>query len=106
MSDSTKTQALAKLGAFGRKIGYPDKWRDYSKLEVKPGEYYLNQRRAAAWTRAVNWAKLGKPVDKTEWPITVEQVNAGYVPSCERDRLPGGRAAGATQFDRGRRTTR
>ena len=51
MSDSTKTQALAKLGAFGRKIGYPDKWRDYSKLEVKRGEYYLNQRRAAAWSR-------------------------------------------------------
>ena len=46
MSDSTKTQALAKLDAFTRKIGYPDKWRDYSKLEVVRGEYYLNQRRA------------------------------------------------------------
>ena len=90
MSDSTKTQALAKLGAFGRKIGYPDKWRDYSKLEVKPGEYYLNQRRVAAWSRAVNWAKLGKPVDKTEWPITVEQVNAGYVPSWNEIVFPAG----------------
>ena len=90
MSDSTKTQALAKLGAFGRKIGYPDKWRDYSKLEVKPGEYYLNQRRAAAWGRALSWAKLGKPVDKTEWPITVEQVNAGYVPSWNEIVFPAG----------------
>ncbi len=90
MSDSTKTQALAKLGAFGRKIGYPGKWRDYSKLEVKPGEYYLNQRRVAAWSRAVNWAKLGKPVDKTEWPITVEQVNAGYVPSWNEIVFPAG----------------
>jgi putative endopeptidase len=90
MSDSTKTQALAKLAAFGRKIGYPDKWKDYSKLEVKPGEYYLNQRRAAAWGRAVNWAKLGKPVDKTEWPITVEQVNAGYVPSWNEIVFPAG----------------
>jgi putative endopeptidase len=90
MSDSTKTQALAKLGAFGRKIGYPDKWRDYSKLEVKRGEYYMNQRRAATWSRAINWAKLGKPVDKTEWPITVEQVNAGYVPSWNEIVFPAG----------------
>ena len=90
MSDSTKTQALVKLGAFGRKIGYPDKWRDYSKLEVKRGEYYLNQRRVASWSRAVNWAKLGKPVDKTEWPITVEQVNAGYLPSWNEIVFPAG----------------
>ena len=90
MSDSTKTQALAKLAAFGRKIGYPDKWRDYSKLETKRGEYYLNQRRAAAWAREINWAKLGKPVDKTEWPISVEQVNAGYVPSWNEIVFPAG----------------
>ena len=90
MSDSTKAQALTKLSAFGRKIGYPDKWRDYSKLEVKRGEVLANQRRATAWAKTVNWAKLGKPVDKTEWLITVDQVNAGYTPLWNDITFPAG----------------
>ena len=90
MSDSTKTQALIKLNAFGRKIGYPDKWRDYSKLEAKRGEYLLNQRRAAAWAREIGWSKLGRPVDKSEWVISVEQVNAGYLPTFNEIVFPAG----------------
>ena len=90
MSDSTKHEALVKLASFGRKIGYPDKWRDYSKLEVKRDEYLLNQRRATSWQRAVNWAKLPKPVDKSEWLITVDQVNAGYTPLWNDITFPAG----------------
>jgi putative endopeptidase len=90
MSDSTKRDALSKLTAFGRKIGYPDKWRDYSKFDVKRGEYLLNQRRAAAWQRQITWAKLGKPVDKSEWLITVDQVNAGYTPLWNDITFPAG----------------
>jgi len=90
MSDSTKSEALVKLAAFGRKIGYPDKWRDYSKLEVKRGEYLMNQRRATSWQRAINWDKLAKPVDKTEWLITVDQVNAGYAPLWNDVTFPAG----------------
>jgi putative endopeptidase len=90
MSDSTKREALVKLASFGRKIGYPDKWRDYAKLDVRRGEYLLNQRRASEWQRAVNWAKLAKPVDKTEWLITVDQVNAGYTPLWNDITFPAG----------------
>src|SRR5262249_57416587 len=70
MTDSTKQQALVKLEAFTRKIGYPDKWRDYSKLDVRQGEYDGNYRRWTEWSSARNWAKVGKPVDKTEWTMT------------------------------------
>jgi putative endopeptidase len=90
MSDSTKKQALVKLDAFTRKIGYPDKWRDYSKLEVARGEYYGNLRRATDWARAINWAKLDKPVDKTEWQLTPDQVNAYYNPIWNEIVFPAG----------------
>jgi putative endopeptidase len=90
MSDSTKREAAVKLAAFGRKIGYPDRWRDYSKLGITRGEYLLNQRRVSSWQRAINWAKLAKPVDKTEWLITVDQVNAGYTPLWNDITFPAG----------------
>jgi len=90
MSDSTKKQALAKLDAFTRKIGYPDKWRDYSKLEVARGEYYGNLHRATSWATAVNWNKLGKPVDKSDWQITPDQVNAYYNPLWNEIVFPAG----------------
>jgi putative endopeptidase len=90
MSDSTKKQALAKLDAFTRKIGYPDKWRDYSKLEVARGEYFGNLRRATSWATAINWNKLGKPVDKSEWQITPDQVNAYYNPLWNEIVFPAG----------------
>ena len=90
MSDTTKRQALVKLDAFTRKIGYPDKWRDYTALEVRPGEYYADYRRFVAWSIARNWAKLGKPIDKTEWSMTPSTVNAYYNPLWNEIVFPAG----------------
>jgi len=78
MDDSTKTAALKKLNSFGVKIGYPDKWRDYSKLDVDRKSHFANLRRAAAFNVAFNLDKIGKPVDKTEWGMTPPTVNAYY----------------------------
>ncbi len=79
MSDATKKKALAKLARFTVKIGYPDKWKDYSDLEVGESlfENVLNARR---WRFEENRAKQGKPVDKTEWGMTPQTVNAYYSP--------------------------
>ena len=90
MSDSTKQQALAKLAAFTRKIGYPDRWRDYSALQVADGDYAGNLRRAARFEEARDWAKLGKPVDKTEWGMTPPTVNAYYNPTWNEIVFPAG----------------
>ncbi|MGZ8633619.1 MAG: M13 family metallopeptidase [Solirubrobacteraceae bacterium] len=90
MSDSTKTQALAKLAAFTPKIGYPDTWRDYSALEVQDGPYLQNLKRVQDFNRARNWAKLGKPIDKTEWGMTPPTVNAYYNPSWNEIVFPAG----------------
>jgi putative endopeptidase len=90
MSDSTKTQALAKLAAFTPKIGYPDQWRDYSALEVQDGPYLANLKRVQDFNRARNWAKLGKPIDKTEWGMTPPTVNAYYNPSWNEIVFPAG----------------
>jgi len=78
MTDSTKQQALLKLAAVRRKIGYPDKWNDFSKLEVKPGEYYENMQRARRWADARNWAKADKASDKDEWFANPQTVDAYY----------------------------
>ena len=68
MSDSTKVKAREKLATFTVKIGYPDKWKDYSTLDIDPAKgYYENLRSASAWYVADNISKLGKPTDKTEW---------------------------------------
>ena len=90
MSDTTKRQAIAKLEAFTPKIGYPDKWRDYSALTVKPGQYAENAMRAGAWSVARNLAKLGKPVDRTEWGMTPPTVNAYYSPVMNEIAFPAG----------------
>jgi putative endopeptidase len=90
MSAATKTQALAKLGALVRKIGYPDQWRDYSKLEMKTGEYVANVRAADAFESARNWAKVGKPVDRNEWGMTPPTVNAYYNPQLNEIAFPAG----------------
>ena len=81
MTDSTKEQALNKLASFTVKIGYPDKWRDYSKLDIDRGAYVLNVIRAAEFEANRNFAKIGQPVDKTEWGMTPQTVNAYYNPS-------------------------
>ncbi len=90
MSDSTKRQALVKLDAFTRKIGYPDKWRDYSALEVRPGQYAENLRSASQWSAKRSWSKVGKPVDRTEWGMTPPTVNASYSPSMNQITFPAG----------------
>ena len=90
MSDSTKTQALIKLDGFTRKIGYPDKWRDYSKLEVARGEYNRNLHRGTEWATALNWSKVGKPVDKSDWGLTPDAVNAYYNPLWNEIVFPAG----------------
>ena len=90
MSDSTKQQALTKLNAFTKKIGYPDTWRDYSKLDVADGSYYDNARRAQQFNQARNWNKLGKPVDRTEWGMTPPTVNAYYNPTVNEIVFPAG----------------
>jgi len=90
MSDSTKTQALAKLAAYTKKIGYPDKWIDYSKLVVKPGEYLDNVEAGNQFSSARDWAKVGKPVDRTEWGMTPPTVNAYYNPRMNEIVFPAG----------------
>ncbi|MPQ46751.1 M13 family peptidase [Marinifilum sp. N1E240] len=80
MSDDTRKEALAKLDAFGVKIGYPEKWEDYSKLEVATDSYVENLWRAARFGTAKNFAKLGEPVDTEKWGMTPQTVNAYYHP--------------------------
>lgn len=78
MDDSTKAAAQKKLNSFGVKIGYPDKWRDYSKLDVDRKSYFGNLRRAAAFDVTFNLNKIGRPIDKSEWGMTPPTVNAYY----------------------------
>lgn len=80
MSDATRKEALAKLDAFGVKIGYPEKWEDYSKLEVGTDSYIENLWRASRFAVAKNYDKLGKPVDTEKWGMTPQTVNAYYHP--------------------------
>jgi len=81
MSDTTKTQALEKLKAINVKIGYPDKWRDYSSLEIGSTSYFENVKKASLFNYSFNINKIGKPVDKKEWGMTPQTVNAYYSPS-------------------------
>ncbi len=90
MSDSTKTRALEKLAAFTVKIGYPDKWKDYSTLDIQNDSYYANIERAVIWASDENMAKAGKPVDKTEWHMTPQTVNAYYNPTTNEICFPAG----------------
>ena len=78
MGPATRKQALVKLAAFARKIGYPDKWRDYSAYAVDRGSYALNQMRGAQFEFKRDLNKIGKPVDRTEWGMTPPTVNAYY----------------------------
>ncbi|MBM6400455.1 M13 family metallopeptidase [Phycicoccus sonneratiae] len=88
MGASTRAEALEKLGAFTPKIGYPDRWRDYSTLEVRAGDLLGNVRRAAAFEVERNLAKLGGPVDRTEWFMTPQTVNAYYNPGMNEIVFP------------------
>jgi putative endopeptidase len=88
MSGETKVKALEKLAKFTPKIGYPDKWRDYSKLEIKPDDLVGNARRAAEFALDYQLGKLGKPVDRTEWGMTPQTVNAYYNPGMNEIVFP------------------
>ncbi|WP_062299594.1 M13 family metallopeptidase [Demequina maris] len=80
MTPATKDKALEKLRQFTPKIGYPDKWRDYTGLEVSPDDLVGNVRAASAFEEDWEWAKIGKPVDRSEWLMTPQTVNAYYLP--------------------------
>jgi putative endopeptidase len=90
MSDSTRKYALTKLARMNEKVGYPDRWRDYSTLQVSNGAFAPNVFRANAfeWRRTIN--RPGQPVDKTEWGMTVPTVNAYYDPSVNEMVFPAG----------------
>ncbi|MCX7797579.1 MAG: M13 family metallopeptidase [Melioribacter sp.] len=90
MSEETKQRALKKLSTFGVKIGYPDKWKDHSELEIARDSYFKNIRRALEWARKENLKKLGKPVDKSEWGMTPQTVNAFYSPTRNEITFPAG----------------
>jgi putative endopeptidase len=90
MSPQTKKAALAKLDAIVRKIGYPDKWRDYSKLTVNRGPYVDNLLRARQFEFNRDLAKVGNPVDRTEWFMTPSTVNAYYNPLLNEIVFPAG----------------
>jgi putative endopeptidase len=90
MGDSTKTKAKEKLDAFYVKIGYPNKWRDYTKLEVNKDSYYANIQRSNRFEHAYIFAKAGKPVDRDEWQMTPQTVNAYYNPTTNEICFPAG----------------
>jgi len=88
MSPATKEKALAKLQAVTRKVCYPETWKDYSALRVDRSSYCANQIRAGVWEYNYRAAKLGKPVDRTEWEMTPQTYNAYYNPSNNEIVLP------------------
>jgi putative endopeptidase len=90
MSATTKVRAKEKLHAVANKIGYPDKFRDYTKLEIKPDEALGNQQRAEAFENDRQLNKIGKPVDHSEWGMSPPEVNAYYNPSMNDINFPAG----------------
>ncbi len=90
MSPATKTKAREKLAAVANKIGYPDKWRDYTKLEIKPDDAVGNELRANAFENDRQLNKIGKPVDKSEWEMSPPTVNAYYDDSMNNINFPAG----------------
>ena len=90
MDEQTKKEALKKLAAFAVKIGYPDKWRDYSTLQIDRGPFALNAMRASIFEVDRELKKIGKPVDRSEWGITPPTVNAYYNPNLNEIVFPAG----------------
>ena len=90
MSPATKDQALTKLQEVSNKIGYPEKWKDYSSAKIVRGDYFGDAVRARQFEIQRNLAKLGKPVDKSEWGMTPPTVNAYYSPSMNNINFPAG----------------
>lgn len=90
MSEVTKQRALGKLNAFVKKIGFPDKWKNYDGLVIKRDDFYGNLQRCNQWQYEDNVSRLGKPVDKTEWGMTPPTVNAYYSPQKNEIVFPAG----------------
>jgi putative endopeptidase len=88
MTDTTKEKAIEKLNAFHVKIGYPDKWRDYSSLNIEKDNFYANILRSSKFEIAYQLAKIDKPVDKTLWLMTPQTVNAYYNPTTNEICFP------------------
>ena len=90
MTPETKKAAIAKMEAFNIKIGYPDKWRDYSRLDIERTSYAANVRRASTFENSRELSKIGKPVDRNEWGMTPPTVNAYYNPTMNEIVFPAG----------------
>lgn len=88
MTDSTKQKAIHKLMVIRKKVGYPDKWKDFSALKIDRGPYALNMMRANQWWNNYEMSKLGKPVDRDEWSMTPQTYNAYYNESNNEIVLP------------------
>ena len=88
MTDETKQRALEKLSKFTPKIGYPDKWRDYSSLTITDSDLMGNIRRGGQFEAARQFAKIGKPLDRSEWMMTPQTVNAYYSPGMNEIVFP------------------
>ena len=90
MTETTKAEALEKLGAFTYKIGYPDRWRDYSGLRIERGSHVENRMRCAAFEYDRQMSRLGGPVDRAEWEMPAHSVNAYYHPLLNEIVFPAG----------------
>jgi putative endopeptidase len=90
MTDSTKQKAYVKLAAMKKKVGYPDKWKDFSSMEIGKESFVQNLVNAHTWWHKYNMNKLGKPVDRDEWDMTPQTYNAYYNPSNNEIVLPAG----------------
>jgi putative endopeptidase len=88
MSEETKKQALNKLSKFTPKIGYPDKWRDYEKLDIRENDLYGNVKRSTEFEYNYTLDKMGKPVDRDAWQMTPQTLNAYYNPSMNEIVFP------------------
>ena len=90
MDDETRAHAIEKKAAVSNQIGYPDKWRDYSSMKIGPDSYFANSLAATAFEFKRNFDKVGKPVDRAEWPWPSQTVNASYNPLQNRINFPAG----------------
>jgi len=90
MSEQTREKALEKLSKFTPKIGYPDKWRDYSKLTIVPDDLMANLEATSKFAQEYNFSKIGTPIDRTEWQMTPQTVNAYYHPYYNEIVFPAG----------------
>jgi putative endopeptidase len=90
MSPETKREAQAKLAKFRVKIAYPDQWRDFSALEIKPGDHVGNQMRFRAFQSTESWSRLGKPMERWRWGFTPQTVNASYSSTNNEITFPAG----------------